>query len=309
MPAAAQPRRPIIGYLSLTPIPDPPTRERQAFLEGLRERGYVPGKTLEIIYRSAENEIEFLDAMCKELIKQKVSLIATPGAIAARAASRATHTIPVVMLSVGDPVGIGLVSSLSRPGGNVTGVSFLSTELAAKRMQLLTEIVPVAKRVAAIWDSRNDNARIESEAVLAAARRLGLTVAPVGLGSDSELKPALAALAGRKPDALYLVFTAGIVSDHRSELAEFGIRERIPVVSGWSFLTEAGGLVSYAPDIPEMFRRAAYYVDRILKGTTPAELPVEQPTKVELIMNMKTAKALGIKIPQSVLVRADRVIE
>jgi ABC-type uncharacterized transport system substrate-binding protein len=307
--AWAQPRRPRIGYLVLGPMSDPPTRERQGFLDGLREHGYVPGKNIEIVYRSAQSAEDFMDDVAQDLVAQKVDLIVVSGALAALAAKKATSTIPIVIQALGDPVGTGVVRSLSRPEGNVTGVSFLSSELAGKRVQLIRDLVPAAKRIAVLWEARNPNSRAESAATLEAAKRIGLKVEPVEVGSDTDLRERLGALKASRPDALYVAFAGGLVANNRTYLAQFALQERIPLVSGWSFVTEAGGLVSYAPDIPAMFRRSASYVDRILKGAKPGDLPFEQAERVELVVNVKTARALGITLPQSVLVRADRVLE
>ena len=302
-------RRPRIGYLLLTPVTEPPSRERRAFLEGLREFGHLPGKTVEIVYRSAEGEVEFIDAVCQELLEQKPDVIAVSGSAAVLAAKKATRTIPIVMLALGDPVGIGAVTSLARPGGNLTGVSFISSDLAAKRLQLAKECVPGAKRLSVIWDRRNSNARAESRAAVAAAKQFDLVAHSPGLASDAELARELVRLARDRPDILYVAFEGGLATSNRTALAEFGLQQRVPVVSGWSFLTEAGGLLSYAPDISAMFRRGAYYVDRVLKGAKPAQLPIELPTQVELAINLKTAKAIGVDVPRELLLRADRVFE
>ncbi len=306
----AQPaRQPRIGYLLYTPITEPPSRERQAFLEGLQEQGLIPGKTVELIYGSAEGEAEFIDAVCQDLLKRGPDVIVVSGSVATLAAKKATRKIPIVMLAVGDPVGIGAVQSIARPGGNVTGVSFISTDLAPKRLQLAMQCAPGAKRLAVIWDRRNDNARSEARAALAAAPRLGLEAEAHPLASDRELATAFGRLSGSRPDLLYVTFEGGLVSANRTAIAQFGLRERVPVVSGWNFLTEAGGLLSYAPDIPAMFRRGAYYVDRVLKGASPETLPIELPTNVSLVVNLKTAKAIGVTVPRELLLRAERLIE
>jgi putative ABC transport system substrate-binding protein len=212
-------------------------------------------------------------------------------------------------MAVGDPVGIGAVASLSRPEGNITGVSFLSSELAAKRVQLVRDLLPAARRIAVIWDSRNANARAESEATVAAAARLGLKAERHPVASDGELQTALERIRTARPDALYVTFEGGIVASNRTLIAEFGRSQRLPIVSGWDSLTEVGALVSYAPNLPAMFRRSASYVDRILKGAKPSDLPIEQASNVELVINLKTARELGIAIPQPMLIRADRVIQ
>lgn len=307
--AKAQPRLPRIGYLLLPSLSDVPSRERQAFLDGLRVSGYLPGKTVEIIYSSAENEIDFLQASCEDLVKKQVDVIVTSGADALAAAYRTTRAVPIVMLAVGDPVAMGMVRSLSRPGGNITGVSFLSSDLAGKRIQLARDVIPAAKRISMLWFSQNPSARLEASVAIDVARRLRFDVDDLPADSGDALTARLKSLETHKPDILYVIFEGTLIVAHRSVIADFGLRQRIPVISGWSAITEAGGLFSYAPDLPGIYYRAAYYVDQILKGTKPGELPVELPTKIEFVVNLKTAKALGIKIPQSILLRADRVIE
>lgn len=302
-------RRPRIGYLLLSPLSDSPSRERQAFLDGLREYGHVPGKTVDIVYRSAQGEVDFMDAVAEDLVRDKPDVIAVSGAAATVAARKATRSIPIVMLALGDPVGSGVVASLSRPEGNVTGVSFLSSELTAKRLQLARECVPAAKRLVVVWDGRNVNSRVESRAAVASAQKLGFVAESLPLDSDRELAQAFERLAARKPDLLYVTFEGGLSATNRTAIAEFGLRHRVPIVSGWEFLTEAGALLSYAPDIPSMFRRAAYYVDRVLNGARPAQLPVEMPTQVALVINLRTAKAIGVAVPRELALRADRVID
>lgn len=305
----AQGRMPRIGYLLLLPLDERPSRERLAFIEGLRAHGYVLGKNLEIIYASAQNAPEFMLDVCQDLLAQKIDVIVASGGVAVMAAKKCTTTVPVVIQALGDPVGVGAVRSLSRPEANITGVSFLSSDLAGKRIELMRELVPAAKRIAVLWDTRNPNASAESAATLEAVKRIGLRAEPTGVASDAELRRFFAQLGKSRPDALYVAFEAGMVGTNRTYIAEAALEQRIPVVSGWSFLTEAGGLVSYAPDIPGMFRRSASYVHRILKGAKPAELPIEMPRNVELVINLKTARTLGISVPHSFLVRADRVIE
>ncbi len=305
----AQPRMPKVGYLVLGPMSERPTRERQAFLDGLRAQGYVPGKNIQIVYGSAQNAAEFLDDVCQDLVRQNVDVIVTSGALASIAAKKCTRTVPVVMQAVGDPIGIGVVQSLSRPEGNVTGVSFLSTDLAGKRVELMRELVPDAKRVAVVWDRRNPNAGAESSATIEAINRIGMRAEPAGQDSDAGLRKFLMQLKAQRPDALYVAFEADLIGTNRTYIAQEALRQRVPLVSGWSFLTEAGGLMSYAPDISDMFRRSASYVHRILKGAKPGELPIELPRNVELVVNLGTAKALGIALPHAFLVRADRVIE
>jgi len=307
--AFAQARIPRIGYLLLSPWQEKPSRERKAFLDGLRELGYAPGKNLEIVYVSVEGEAEFLPDACRDLLAKGVDMIVTAGAEAALAAKAATKTIPVVFLALGDPVGLGVVRELGRPGGNVTGVSFISSDLAGKRMQILQEAVPGVRDIAIVWDPGNRNTSAEAKAAMAAARQLSMQPRQVLLKKFGNFNAIFAPLIARKPQAIYVAFGQGSIADHRTAIAEFGLRERIPVISGWGFMTEAGGLLSYAPNIPAMFHRGAYYVSRLLAGAKPGDLPVEQATVIELLVNAQTARALGISLPPSLLIRADRVIE
>jgi putative ABC transport system substrate-binding protein len=306
---AASTRVPKLGYLSLEPITDIPSRERQALLDGLGELGWIPGKSIELVYRSAEREPVFLSAMCGELLREKVDVLATPGAAATLSAIHATSSVPIVFLALGDPVAVGATNSVARPSRNATGTSFLSSELAGKRVELLKRALPKAKRIAILWERGNRNAQSESENAQAAARSVGLGVRLLPVKTQADLNLLLEHLATQPPDALYVSFTAGVISDNRTAMAEFGLRNRIAVISGRGFFTEAGGLLSYAPDIPAMFRRSAYYVDRILKGVAPADLPIEQATKIELVVNLRTARTLGLELPPDLLLRADRVIE
>jgi ABC-type uncharacterized transport system substrate-binding protein len=300
---------PKLGYLSLQSITEHPSRERQAFLDGLREYGRVPGTSIEIVYRSAENEPDFLQPMCQELLRAEVDVLATPGALTTLVALKLTRTVPIVFLALGDPVGFGAVESLARPGRNATGTTFISSELASKRVDYLKLAVPGVKRIAFLWDRKNRNGQIESEAAQAAAARLGLATESMPIDTQADLNAIFGRFGRSRNDAIYVSFTAGVVANNRTAIAEFGLRHRLPVISGWSFMTEAGGLLSYAPDVPTMFRRSAFYVDRILKGANPAELPVERATKIELTLNLGTARRLGLTLPPELLLLADRTIE
>jgi putative ABC transport system substrate-binding protein len=306
----AQPQRlRRIGYLSLLSLTDPPSPERQAFIEGLAEFGHVQGQNLEIVYGSAEGLTEFLDEVTRDLAKKDVELIASSGAITLQTLQRVAPRMPVVMLAIGDPVGLKLVASLARPGGNLTGASFNSSELAAKRVQLLLELSPGARRLAILVDARNGNAQLESVAAGAAATKLGLAPTVFRFEDDDSLTHALQRAAGQRMQALYATFEGNIVARRRTEIADFARTMKWPSVVGFGALAEAGFLLSYAPDFPALFRRGAYFVDRILAGAKPAQLPVEQPQRFELVVNLATARALGMTIPQSFLLRADRVVE
>ncbi|MFN0162373.1 MAG: ABC transporter substrate-binding protein [Burkholderiales bacterium] len=297
-----------IGFLSLFSHSDPPSPERQAFIAGLAERGLVVGKNLEIVYASAEGVVEFLDDVARDLAAKRVEVIATTAALVP-VVMRVAPTMPVVMLAVGDPVGLKLVASLARPGGNVTGMSFNSSDLAPKRVQLLQELVPSVKRLAVLFDTRNGNARLEGAAVEAAARKLGLTPVQLGFEDDRSLTAALGRVVAQKADAFYAAFEGTIVARRRHEIAEFSLARKLPAVAGYSPLAEAGCLLSYAADLAAVFRRSADFVYRILAGAKPAQLPVEQADRFELVVNMATARRIGVAIPQSFLLRIDRVIE
>lgn len=304
--ARAQRRVPKVGYLVLVPLSEQPSRERQAFIDGLRANGYVPGKN---VYASAQNAPEFMEDVCQDLVAQKVDVIVASGAIAVLGAKKCTRTVPIVIQAVGDPVGIGAVQSLARPEANLTGISFLSSDLASKRVELLHELVPSSRRVALLWDKRNANANLEIEATVDALKRFNKSGDPYAISSEAELRGFLERLGAIRADALYVAFEASLVGGNRTTIAQAALRHRVPLMSGWSFLTEAGGLMSYAADIPSMFRRSASYVDRILKGAKPGDLPIELPRSVELVVNVRTARAIGLDIPHSFLVRADQVIE
>jgi putative tryptophan/tyrosine transport system substrate-binding protein len=306
---AARDGVPRIGYLSLHSIAERPSRERQAFLDGLRDFGLVPRESVEIVYRSAENEPIFMQPMCEELLRENVDVLATPGAIATLAALRATSTVPIVFLAMGDPVGIGVSDSLARPTRNATGTTFIASELAGKRIELLKLAVPTAKRVVFLSDRRNRNAQIEADSARAAAENVGIIPEAISVATQAELNSVLVQIAARPHDAMYVSFTAGVIADNRTAIVEFGLRHGIPVISGWGFMTEAGGLFSYAPDVPAMFRRSAYYVYRILNGANPADLPIERATSVTLLVNLSTARRLGLTLPTALLLRADRLIE
>ena len=303
-PPAKVPR---IGYLVRSTLISPPTAERAAFFEGMRELGYIEGKNLLVEYRSAEGDPEALPFLAAELVNLKVDLIVVAGAQPALAVRDASANTPVVMLFSPDPVGTGLIASLARPGGNVTGMSHFAPELGAKRLQLLKEAIPGVKRVAVLWDSGNFAVAPEWQATQAAARALNIVLQPVDIRADNDLGAAFAAIRSNRPDALVTILDLR-TSVYRDIIPEFAMSQRLPTMFGLRDFAVAGGLISYAPNFSALSRRAASYVDRILKGAKPADLPVEQPTQFELVINLKTAKALGITMPQSILVRADKVI-
>jgi len=278
------------------------------FREGLRERGYVEGRDLTIEYRWAEGAYERFPALIAELIALKSDIIVTAGTPAALAVKRATTTIPVVMAAVGDPIGAGLVKSLARPGGNLTGLVAIAPDLEGKRLELLTQIVPKLSSVAFLGNPANPIHVTSEKQASAAAKALHLKVVFYPVRAEGEFDHAFQAIVGQRSGALVMLADR-LFLHHRARIVEFTARHRLPAVYAYNELVQVGGLMSFGPSYPEMHRRAAYYVDRILKGAKPGDLPVEQPTKFELVINLKTAKALGLTIPPSLLQRADQVIE
>jgi ABC-type uncharacterized transport system substrate-binding protein len=306
--AQSQRRLPRIGYLSFAPITDAPSPERAAFLQGLRELGYIDGKTITIEYQSGEMNVEMLPDAAAALVDRKVDLIVAAGTVASVAAKNATKSIPVVTMFSSEPVVSGLVNSLAKPGGNVTGLSMMQTVLDGKRLEMLKEVLPKISRVAVLWTTVHPSHQHELKFIAGAARRLGMAVTTFDVTSPNGLKRAFAAMTKARPDALFVLWDYRTLT-FRKDIAEFAATNRFPTSFPSMEFVEAGGLMSYGPNQHDIFRRTSAIVDKILKGAKPADIPVEQPTEFELIVNMKTAKALGIKIPQSILLRADRVIE
>jgi len=308
--ADAQPRAriPQLGYLVLAPLSESPSPERAAFLAGLGGLGWIDGKSIAIVYRSAKWNVELLDDLAEELVRMKVDIIVAAGAGAPlRAAQQATRTIPIVMVSSADPVAERIVASLARPGGNVTGMSRMTPELGSKRLELLKEVVPRVGRVAVMWNPATSN-DLELQATRAAARPLGITLKLMEVKNADDLARVLAVLEKERPDGLTMFFDAKSTG-YRALVADFAKKHKIPTIFGAKEFAQAGGLMSYAPDVVESFRRSATYVDKILKGAKPADLPVEQAMKFELVINLKTAKALGLTIPPSILFQATEVIQ
>jgi len=294
-----------IGFLSLQSGLNSTT---EAFAQGMRELGYVEGRNLIVEYRWAARKEERLPELAAELVRLKVEVIVTAAAPAIEAAKRATSTIPIVMATAADPVGSGLVASLARPGGNVTGLSALSTDLAGKRLQLARELVPKASRVAVLAYHGTSATRLFLEEMRTAAQQMEVQLVVQEVQAAADLPGAFAAMQRERAQAL-VVQISPFTADNARRIVDLAAQHRLPAMYDVRSFVDAGGLVSYGPSLPEMFRRAAFYVDRILKGAKPADLPIEQPTKFEMVINLKTARALGLSIPQSLLVRADQVIE
>jgi putative ABC transport system substrate-binding protein len=281
----------------------------QAFRDGLRELGYVEGKNLQLETRWGEGNLERLPVLAAELVQLKVDVIVAASSPAVVAARQATRTIPIVMPLSSDPVGDGLVASLAHPGGNITGLSVMSPELGEKRIQLLKEIFPkLSHAMDVLWNPDYVGMRARFEQALAAAPAVGLSVRSVEARDTRELNAALDAIIPEHPDAL-LILVDPLTLSQRSRIVDFAAEQRLPAIYESSDFVDVGGLISYGTNGRDQFRRAASYVDRILRGAKPGDLPIEQPTTFELVINMRAAKALGITIPQSVLIRADRVIE
>jgi putative tryptophan/tyrosine transport system substrate-binding protein len=301
-----------IGWLSLNRAASPSPHLTEAFRQGLRDLGYVEGRNVVIEYRDAGGNVERLPALAAELVALKVDVLVTGGGTAtALAAKQATKTIPIVFASAGDPVGSGLVTSLARPGGNVTGLSNLTPELVGKRLELLTQAVPGVSRVAALWQPGGLGERTDKDVLKeaeAAARTLAVRLQLVEARGPADFDRAFSDMTKARAGAL-TVLPSLMFSSERRRLVDLAAKTRLPAVYPQRDFIDAGGLMAYGPNLADLFRRTATYVDKILKGAKPADLPVEQPTKFELVINLKTAKALGLTIPPSLLGRADQVIQ
>jgi putative ABC transport system substrate-binding protein len=297
-----------IGYLLLTPLLDKPTPERAAFLSQLSELGYTDGRNLRIEYRSAESRRERLPALAEELAREKVEVIVATATPAALAAAKATRSIPVVFVGIADAQRVKLVSNFARPEANVTGVTWLTFETVSKRFQLLKETLPRAGRVALLWNPSDPAAAEQHPLAREAASRLRLQLDDYHVGGIEQLQRALDRLGRERPDAVFVVPDARIIT-YRKILADEALKQRIPCFSSYRGFVESGALMSYSADLADLYRRGASFVARLLRGAKTAELPVEQPTRFQLVLNLKTAKALGLKIPHSVMVLVDEVVE
>jgi putative ABC transport system substrate-binding protein len=306
---AQQPTKiPRIGYLTGTSLSTNAARN-EAFRQGLRELGYVEGKNIVIEWRSAEGKLDRLAALAAELVRLKVEVIVTGGPPATRAAKEATATIPIVMAHDTDPVASGFVASLARPGGNITGLSTLGPEIGGKRLELLKEIVPKLSRVAVFATSTQPGYAQELKEMELAAGALKVKVQYLDVRDPKDIETAFRAAGKGRADAVLMLAAGSLVTSHRTKIVELAVKSRLPVIYPNSQWVDAGGLITYGASNTDMERRAATYVDKILKGAKPAELPVEQPKKFEFIINLKAAKQIGLTIPPNVLVRADRVIK
>ncbi len=305
---AQQRAMPVIGFLSGT-SPGPYASYVAAFHQGLSDAGYVEGQNIAIEYRWAEGHYDRLPALAADLVGRKVDVIAASGGTpAARAAKSATSTIPIVFTSGTDPVAAGLVTSLARPGGNLTGVSFLVVELNPKRLELLTELVPQARVIALLVNPTNTNAERTIRNMEEAARAKGVQLAILKVGSESEIDVAFASLVQLQAGAL-VVGADAVFNSRREQLVALASRHAVPAIYEGRESAASGGLISYGTSISSVYRQLGIYAGKILAGAKPADLPVQQPTKFELVINLKTAQALGLTVPQALLMRADEVIE
>jgi putative ABC transport system substrate-binding protein len=297
---------PRIGWLA----PGSPTVQDllEEYRRGMLEFGYVEGRTVQTEYLYADGQSDRLPGLAARLVTDKVDIIVTAGTPGCLAAKQATTTIPIVFAVSSDPVSTGVVTNLALPGGNITGLSLMATDLSAKRLELLQILVPSINRIAVLWDSSNPGMALRVHETQLAAEQLKITFYDAGARDLDGLEASFTALSERRPEAL-VVTAEAFTNRHRDRILDFTMRNRIPAIYEDGRFAQAGGLMAYGPSIPHLFRRSASYVDKILKGAKPAELPVEQPIKFELVLNLKTAKALGLTVPPSLLARADEVIE
>ena len=295
-----------IGYLN--PGSGPPAPGITALFDALAELGWIEGKNVVFERRYAENRLERLPELAAELVRLNVDVIVAIGTLGPLAAMRATSTIPIVMTAAGDPLGSGLVATLARPGGNVTGMSLMAPDLGGKRLELLKELLSGLARVAVLWNAANPYPAIVFKETQAAGRTLGIEVQSLEVRGPDDFDSAFEAARKQRPDALITVEDP-LTFTYQKRIADFAVADQLPSLHGLRGDVVAGGLMSYGANIADLFRRAAGYVDKILKGAKPADLPVEQPTRFELVINLKTARALGLTIPPTLLARADEVIE
>jgi putative tryptophan/tyrosine transport system substrate-binding protein len=303
----AQPAIPVIGFLGNS-TPALEAKLVGSFRDGLRELGYEEGRNIRIEYRWAEGRYERLPQLIAELIAAKVAIIVTAGTPASLAVKKATASVPLVMVAVGDPVGTGLVASIAHPGGNATGLTSITPELEGKRLELIKDMVPAVSRLAVLWNPANAYQLGDKKQVEAAAAVLHVPVLPLAVRTTEELNAAFAAILAERADAA-LVLADRFFLHNRQRIAAFLAEHRLPSMNAYRELVEAGGLMSFGPSYAVMHRQAARYVDKILRGAKPQDLPVEQPAKFEFVVNLKSAAALGLTVPPRILLRADEVIE
>jgi putative ABC transport system substrate-binding protein len=306
---AQQPNKvPRIGYLVTSSL-SPNSARIEAFRQGLRALGYIEGKNIVIEWRSAEGKADRLPSLATVLVRLKSEVIVTGGPLPTRAAKEATTTIPIVMTQDPDPVANGFVASLSRPGGNITGLSTLAPELSGKQLELLKEIIPKLSRIAVLGTSTQPGSAQRLKEIELAAEAFGVKLQYLDIQDPKDIETAFRAASKKRADAVLVMVAGGVTVSHRTQITELAVKTRLPATYYSAEFVEAGGLMSYGVNFTDLAWRAATYVDKILKGAKPADLPVEQPVKFEFIINLKAAKQIGLTIPPNVLVRADRVIK
>ncbi len=291
----------LVGFL-------PQSHDAQALLQGLRDAGYTEGRDVELDWRSAEGDYSRVQSLIADLVQRKVDILVVESTIAAQAAKHATSNIPIVMAIVADPVGSGLVTNLAHPGSNLTGLSLMGVDLSAKRLQLLKEAFPKLTRVAVLWNPATPFHAKAVHDVKGAARELSIDLVLVAAKGPGDFATALSTAKQARAQALYVVEDP-VFTLHRKRLLDMTSKSRLPTIYSWRRFPDEGGFLSYGADLSDMFRLSAQYVDRIFKGAKPGDLPIEQPTKFELVVNLKTARAIGVTIPESILARADEVIQ
>jgi ABC-type uncharacterized transport system substrate-binding protein len=280
----------------------------EVFIQGLRDFGYIEGKSVHIEVRSAEGKLDRLPDLATELVRLKVDALYARSTPVIFAFKQATKTIPIIFNGTSDPIGMGIVPSLAHPGGNITGVTLMSSDLWPKRLELLKEIAPKLSKVAMLWNKGNAGMALEAKPTEEVARPMGLVLLDRGIADLNELEAAFGVISKDRPEG-FLALMDPVLNANRKRVLDFLIRNRLPAIFESKEWVEDGGLISYGPDFPDAIRRAAFLMDKVLKGTKPADIPVEQPTKFELVINLRTAKEIGVTIPQSVLIKADRVIQ
>jgi ABC-type uncharacterized transport system substrate-binding protein len=306
--AQQAPKVPRIGFLAGSGDTENPGFNVEAFRQGLRSLGYIEGKNILVDYRYGEGKEDRFPSLIAELVQLKVDVLVVPPLMAIREAKQATKTIPIVMVTTQDPVAAGIIDSLARPGGNITGVTRLTVELSGKRLELLKEVTPTLSRVGVLWDAAGAGSAMSFNEYEVAARALKLQFQALGVrGPSPDFEAAFQSAAKARAGAL-IAITGALFNRYEKRIADLAIQHRLPSLYERSGYVESGGLMSYAANDSDQYKRAAVYVDKILKGAKPADLPVEQPTKFELVINLKTAKQIGLTIPPNVLARADRVI-
>jgi len=307
--ALAQPRKmPVIGYMSPV-VPQNNTDWRlEAFLQGMKDLGYVDGQNVRYVVRWGEGKLDRMPAIAQELVKMKVDVIVASSSPSVLAARDATRTIPIVMPVSSDPVGDGIVKSLAHPGGNITGLSLMAPELGAKRLQMLKEILKKSQNVVVMWNPAYTGMRARYRDTEKAAPAMGMAVRSLEVSDPRQMEAAFDAVKRDRPDGLVLLADP-LTNSMRSRIVEFARENNLPAIYETREFVEAGGLISYGPNVSALARRSAYYVDRILKGAKPGELPIEQPSNIELLVNLRTARALGVTVPKSILATADQVIQ